>query len=240
MGIFQKKQAEEEVDGPLRFFDEYFRDELRRRGREYFEKVIDDNATLFKKDLDATIKEVNVDLKAHITDQLDGTIAQVNTKITEQIDEQFVEYGKEIKDAQDASLKSLTTRAQALEGQYQEFSKHIEKNIAEQEAKLDKIFEQKSAQLAGMQQAQDAALRSLQKSVEAMEQQYVQLSEVLQKRVIEQEAIMLNLFEQNMAQIVEHYLLEALGDQYDLKAQLPAIIKQMEANKQAIMDDMKL
>ncbi len=240
MGIFQKKQTQEEVDGPLHFFDEYFRDELRRRGREYFEKVIDDNATLFKKDLDTTIQGINSELKSHITDQLDGTVAQVNAKITEQINEQFVEYGKEIKDAQDASLKSLTTRAQALEGQYQEFSKHIEKSITDQEAKLDKIFEQKSAQLATMQQAQEAAVQSLQKSVEAMEQQYLQLNEVLQKRVVEQEAIMLNLFEQNMAQIVEHYLLEALGDQYDLKAQLPAIIKQMEANKQTIVDDMKL
>ena len=43
-----------------------------------------------------------------------------------------------------------------------------------------------------------------------------------------------------MAAIVERYLLGALGDQYDLKAQLPAIIKQMEENKQAIADDMKL
>jgi hypothetical protein len=31
-----------------------------------------------------------------------------------------------------------------------------------------------------------------------------------------------------------------LGDQYDMKAQLPLIIKQMEANRQAMMDDMKL
>ena len=43
-----------------------------------------------------------------------------------------------------------------------------------------------------------------------------------------------------MARIIEHYLLEALGDQYDLKAQLPAIIQQLETNKQAIVDDMKL
>ena len=43
-----------------------------------------------------------------------------------------------------------------------------------------------------------------------------------------------------MAQVVEHYLLGALGDQYDVKAQLPSIIKQLEDNKQVIVDDMKL
>jgi hypothetical protein len=43
-----------------------------------------------------------------------------------------------------------------------------------------------------------------------------------------------------MAVVVEHYLLGALGEQYDMKAQLPMIIKQMDANKKAMMDDMKL
>jgi hypothetical protein len=43
-----------------------------------------------------------------------------------------------------------------------------------------------------------------------------------------------------MAQIVEHYLLGALGDQFDMKAQLPSILQQLEENKQAIVDDMKL
>lgn len=52
--------------------------------------------------------------------------------------------------------------------------------------------------------------------------------------------MLVDAFEQNMAQIIEHYLLGALGDQYDLKAQLPSIIKQMQDNKQAIVDDMKL
>jgi hypothetical protein len=52
--------------------------------------------------------------------------------------------------------------------------------------------------------------------------------------------MLVTAFESNMAQIVEHYLLGALGDQYDLKAQLPSIIKQMEANKDVIVEDMKL
>ena len=52
--------------------------------------------------------------------------------------------------------------------------------------------------------------------------------------------MMVDSFQDNMAQIVEHYLLGALGDQFDIKSQLPSIIKQLEENKQAIADDMKL
>jgi hypothetical protein len=47
-------------------------------------------------------------------------------------------------------------------------------------------------------------------------------------------------YEENMAKIIEHYVLEALGDQFDLKAQLPYIVAQMEANKQNMAEDMRL
>ena len=66
------------------------------------------------------------------------------------------------------------------------------------------------------------------------------MAETLEANAAKQQEILAKAFEENMAQVIEHYLLGALGDQYDLKAQLPAIIKQMEENKQAIVDDMKL
>lgn len=240
MGLFQHKQSEEEAEGPLHFFDDYFREELRKRGREYFEKVIDDNATLFKKDLDATVERANTELSEHIIDQLDTTIAKINKRISDQVDEQFVEYGQSMRDAEESALQSLKTRAQALEGQYEQLSTKLEQSVAGQEAKLAETFEQNMARVTAMQDAQEKALQTLNSSVQMMEQQYQQLNVVLQKTVVEQEAIMVNVFEQNMARVIEHYLLGALGDQYDLKAQLPSIIKQMEENKQAIVDDMKL
>lgn len=240
VGLFQHKQTEDEVDGPLRFFDDHFREELRSRGREHFEKVIDDNATLFKKDLDATIGHVDTELKTHITNQFDVVMNQITVKIADQIDAEFVEYGKAMKDAEETALQSLTTRAKALEGQYQQLSAKLEQTINDQEAALSKIFEDNMTRVAAMHQAQEKAVQTLQRGVESMEQQYQQLNTVLQKNVVEQEAIMINVFEQNMARVVEHYLLGALGDQYDLKAQLPSIIKQMEEQKQAMVDDMKL
>jgi predicted phage tail protein len=242
MGIFQHKQPDEDIEaeGALHFFDDYFREELRTRGREYFEKVIDDNATLLKKDLDATVANVDAELKEHVTNQLDAAVAQISTKITEQIESQFVEYGKAMKDAQDQGLQSLNQKAQALQEQHQQLSSTLQKSISNQEVMLAGVFNKNMARITATTEAQDAALQSLNQTVQMLQQQSQQMMQALQANVASQETMLVNVFEQNMAQIIEHYLLGALGDQYDLKAQLPSIIKQMEANKEAIVDDMKL
>jgi len=92
----------------------------------------------------------------------------------------------------------------------------------------------------GMHEAQELALNSLKKTANEVDEQRVVFSETIKKDVAEQEAAMLQLYETNMAKIVEHYVLQALGDQFDLKAQLPYIVKQLEANKQNIIEDMRL
>jgi predicted phage tail protein len=240
MGLFQHKQPDEEADGALHFFDDYFREELRKRGREYFEKVIDDNATLLKKDLDATVAHVNGELNEHITDQLDGTVAQINAKITEQLDTQFAEYGKAMKEAQDKAVEGLNQRAQTLQEQHQQLSSTLQKSIANQEVMMSGVFNKNMARITAVADAQDAALQSLNQTVKALQEQNEKLSTTLQATIANQETMMIDAFEKNMAQVVEHYLLGALGDQYDMKAQLPAIIKQMEANKEDIAGDLKL
>lgn len=240
MGIFQKKQSEEELNGPLHFFDDYFRDELRNRGREYFEKVIDDNVLLFKKDLDATVAKIDSELHERVATQLVAAIDQINGAITRQIDEQFVEYGRAMQEAQDATIKSMKEREAALEQHHQQLSESLQKSITNQEQMLVETYKENTAKIHQMNEAQALALQMLNRSVQALEQQHQQLSATLQQVVANQEALLVGAFEDNMAQIIEHYLLGALGEQFDLKAQLPAIIQQMESNKQAIVDDMKL
>ena len=73
-----------------------------------------------------------------------------------------------------------------------------------------------------------------------MDEQYKQLSTTLQERINAQQTMMLDAFENNMAAVVEHYVLGALGEQFDLKAQLPSIIKQLQTNKDAMVGDLKL
>jgi len=91
-----------------------------------------------------------------------------------------------------------------------------------------------------MHDAQELALGSLRKTATEVEEQRLALTEALKKEVSEREAAVLQVFEDNMAQVVEHYVLQALGDQFDMKSQLPYIIEQMEANKQNIIEDMRL
>lgn len=246
MGLFQHKKdpQDDAAQAEEHFFDEYYREELRNHGRWYFEKVIKENGVLFKQDLDATVAQVNNDLKEHLAIQLDETIAQVTTElkghVVKRFDEQFIEYGKAMKEAQDSALESLTSSAQSLQEQHQKLSDTLQKSIADQDALLTTISNESKDRIVAMEEAQKAALESLNRSAEAMEEQYKTLHETLEKNVATQEEVLVGAFEQNMSQIIEHYLLAALGDSYDLKAQIPSIIHQMEENKQAIVDDMKL
>ena len=227
MGLFQHKKEspiDEHNDGLQDYFDEYFL-ELRNRGRIYFEKMIYQNAALFKQDLDSTVSRVNTELKDYMIKQLD---------------EQFAEFNKSMQDTQEVALQSLKRSATSLEDQQQKLNETIQKSLTDLETTLAHVFDGSNERVASLKDAQDSAIETLNKSVKALQEQHEQLAESLQKDVAEQKEMILGVFEQNMAQIIEHYMLGALGDQYDVKAQLPAIIKQMEENKKAISDDMKL
>lgn len=254
MGLFQGKQQphtasprDEMTEAIEHLFDDEFREELRNRSRAYFERVISENATLFRQDLDATVAHINTELRQYVTRQLDiqfTEIAKANADLQKhmekRLNEQLAEYGKTIKAAQELALQAVERSAQTLERQHQQLGIAIEKSVAKQDALIVGAFEQNMARITAMKATQDQAMQTLTRSIQALEQQHQQLGVLLQKGVADQEGLMIDTFEQNMARIVEHYVQGALGDQFDMKAQLPAIIKQMEANKQAIVDDMKL
>jgi hypothetical protein len=247
MGLFHKQKGLSDEEAAMlegHFLDENFREELRNHGRLYFEKVINENATLFKEDLDATIVQVNTELKDHVIGRLDASIARINTElkehITTQLDDKFSQYGKVLEEAQDKALQSLNDSAHAVEQQHQQLSATLQKSIASQNVMATSLFEKNMAEMTAIKAAQEAALQTLNSSVQAVQEQSQKLSTTLQENIAKQEEALISAFEGNMARIIEHYLLDALGDQYDLKAQLPAIMRQMEANKQVIADDMKL
>jgi hypothetical protein len=123
---------------------------------------------------------------------------------------------------------------QDLDATIQQLNEYMKQQIS---AKLEAEF---AAYAQAMQQAQQLALGSLQKTAQDIETQRVQLAQAMQKDVAEREQALLKVYEGNMAKIVAHYVLQALGDQFDLKSQLPYIVKHMEENKQAIMEDMRL
>jgi vacuolar-type H+-ATPase subunit H len=87
--------------------------------------------------------------------------------------------------------------------------------------------------------AKQMAVDSIEKTKETIEEERQQLLEKLDTEVAAEKNRLINRFEENMADIVNHYVLAAIGQQIDLSDQLEYIISELEANKQAIAEDIK-
>lgn len=85
--------------------------------------------------------------------------------------------------------------------------------------------------------AKQMAIESIAKTQEAVEQQRQAMGAQLQAEVDKEKALIIARFEENLGQIINHYLLAAIGDQIDLNDQLNYIIGNMESNKAAIIRD---
>lgn len=151
-------------------FNDEFREELRNRGRLYFEKIIGENAMFLQQDLRQTTTQLNEYMRAEITRTLQ---------------EEFKKYEQGISDAKQIALGSIEKTITTIEQQRQ----YLETQLATQ-------------------------------------------SEAQKNRIIAQ-------FEKNMATIINHYVLKAIGDQIDLSDQLEYILAELESNKPAILEDVK-
>src|SRR5687767_14461937 len=79
-------------------------------------------------------------------------------------------------------------------------------------------------EFAGYQQsildAKELAVESISKTQAAIEQQRLMMSQQLNKEIAEHKNHVINQFENNIADIVNHYVLAAIGNQIDLNDQL--------------------
>lgn len=87
--------------------------------------------------------------------------------------------------------------------------------------------------------AKQLAIESIQKTQTTIEQQRELLTQQLSEQLNTEKSRSLNRFETHMAEIVNHYVLEAVGEQIDLSEQLEFILSQMERNKEAIIKDIR-
>lgn len=85
--------------------------------------------------------------------------------------------------------------------------------------------------------AKQLAVDSIEKTNAAIDEQRLVLSDQLQKQVTEEKTHLMNRFESDMATVINHYVLEAIGNQIDLSSQLGYIISELEANKKDIIKD---
>lgn len=87
--------------------------------------------------------------------------------------------------------------------------------------------------------AKQLAIESIEKTRAAIEQQRQILGEQLEKEVKAEKERLIARFDKNVAEIINHYVVAAIGDQIDLEDQLEYILGDLEANKQAIVEDIK-
>jgi len=87
--------------------------------------------------------------------------------------------------------------------------------------------------------AKQLAIESINKTQQAIEDQRKILTEQLNQQSEAAKVQLVAHFEENMADIVNHYIMAAIGDQIDLSDQLDYIIGDLEANKKAIVEDLK-
>lgn len=86
--------------------------------------------------------------------------------------------------------------------------------------------------------AKQLAVASITKTQEAIEQQRTALGQELRNELEAEKKRQLERFEANMADIINHYVVAAIGNEIDLSDQLEYIIGEIQANKQAIIKDL--
>jgi hypothetical protein len=87
--------------------------------------------------------------------------------------------------------------------------------------------------------AKQIALDSIEKTVATIEQQRQFLEQQMKSETDAQKKHLVERFEAEMATIVNHYVQQAIGNQIDLSEQMDFILGEMQANKPAILEDIK-
>ncbi len=86
--------------------------------------------------------------------------------------------------------------------------------------------------------AKQLALDSINKTQQAIEEQRQVMGQQLLQEIELEKQRMVKRFEDNMADIVNHYVLMAIGNQIDLNDQLEFILSDLESNKAALIKDL--
>lgn len=137
-------------------------------------------------------------------------------------------------------LEQLRADGEKTRRDAEELNHTLRETVQGQAEKLSEVYQANMDGVESTRSTQATMLETLTRATQALEDQYQQLGQLLDKSLADQKAMFAEVIDENMARIIEHYLIGALGEQSNIREQLPSIIKQMEENKQAMMDDMKL
>jgi hypothetical protein len=117
------------------------------------------------------------------------------------------------------------TTSQINEYMKQEITKTLQEEFAKYEQSID--------------DAKKLAIDSIQKTQAALEEERQVLRDKLEKEVDVERERLIKRFESNMGEIVNHYVLDAIGNEIDLSDQLEYILGELQANKDVIVEDIR-
>ena len=101
------------------------------------------------------------------------------------------------------------------------------------------LMEEFSKYEQSINDAKELAIDSIAKTQSAIEDERQMLHNNLEKEFQTERERLITKFEDNMAEIVNHYVLNAVGNEIDLSDQLEYILSEMEANKATMVEDIR-
>lgn len=87
--------------------------------------------------------------------------------------------------------------------------------------------------------AKQMAIDSIQKTNQAIDEERGILLQQIGQQLAQEKARQIKAFEESMTDVINHYLMAAIGNQIDLSDQLEYILANLESNKRAIVEDIK-
>lgn len=87
--------------------------------------------------------------------------------------------------------------------------------------------------------AKQIALDTIKKTQDSVEEQRRVMNEQVYTEIAREKQRIIELFESNLADIVNHYVIEVIGNQVSVDDQMDFIVAELEKNKKAIIEDIK-
>jgi hypothetical protein len=133
--------------------------------------------------------------------------------------------------------KIISDNAMFLKQDLQLTASDLNKYMQEQIKKV--LKEEFTKYEESIDNAKQIAIDAISKTQTALDEQRAALQKQISEEATKEKERLLIAFSDNMSQVVNHYLLEAVGNEIDLSAQLDYIFRHLEDNKQAIIEDIQ-
>lgn len=133
--------------------------------------------------------------------------------------------------------KIISDNAMFLKQDLQLTATDLNKYMQEQ---IKKVLKDEFAKYEeSIENAQAIAVDAISKTQKVLDEQRAAMAAQIREEAEKEKARLLEAFAGNMSQVVNHYLLEAIGNEIDLNDQLDYIYRHLEDNKQAILEDIQ-